>query len=54
MVDRFQNGETDVLICTFGVGSTGTTCTLTDSSYFSYRFLHYQIRFMVTENREYP
>lgn len=27
MVDRFQNGETDVLICTFGVGSTGTYST---------------------------
>ena len=23
IVDRFQNGEIDVLICTFGVGSTG-------------------------------
>jgi protein tyrosine phosphatase len=28
MVDRFQNGETDVLICTFGVGSTGTYITV--------------------------
>ena len=23
MVDRFQLGEIDVLICTYGVGSTG-------------------------------
>jgi SNF2 family DNA or RNA helicase len=27
MVDRFQMGMIDVLICTFGVGSTGITLT---------------------------
>lgn len=25
MVDRFQLGEIDVLICTYGVGSTGAS-----------------------------
>jgi superfamily II DNA or RNA helicase len=25
LVDRFQSGEIDVLICTFGVGSVGTS-----------------------------
>lgn len=31
MVDRFQLGEIDVLICTYGVGSTGGVATLKTS-----------------------
>jgi hypothetical protein len=41
MVDRFQNGETDVLICTFGVGSTGRYCVQ--------HIVHYCITRIITQ-----
>ena len=43
MVDRFQNGETDVLICTFGVGSTGTYSTVQYSISYSSSFIFLSI-----------
>ena len=42
-MDRFQNGEIDVLICTFGVGSTGKILIL--YSIISYGRLVYHISY---------